>query len=83
MAIRDILIPPEVEPAQPPVNISITSAMRQKVGHRAKSTVAKPVVVMMVTVWKAASVMESWKPTPACAHRLTHSSSVVAVTMPT
>lgn len=53
MATRDILMPPEVEPAQAPVNISITSAMRQKVGHREKSTVAKPVVVMMVTVWKA------------------------------
>ena len=83
MATRDILMPPEVEPAQAPVNISITSAMRQKVGHREKSTVAKPVVVMMVTVWKAASVMESRKGTPACTRRLMHSSSVAAATIPT
>ena len=83
MATRDILMPPEVEPAQAPVNISITSAMRQKVGHREKSTVAKPVVVMMVTVWKAASVMESRKGTPACTRRLMHSSNVAAATIPT
>ena len=37
---REILMPPEVEPAHAPVNISITSAIRQNVGHRAKSTVA-------------------------------------------
>ena len=80
MAIRDILIPPEVEPAQPPVNISITSAMRQKVGHRAKSTVAKPVVVMMVTVWNAASVMEPLSGIPACNRRHRQISSVIPTT---
>ena len=82
MRMRESLIPPAVEPAQAPVNIIITSAIRQNVGHMAKSTVAKPVVVMMVTVWNAASVMESPKGMPACRRRLRHSSSVVTTTMP-
>ena len=81
ISTRDSFMPPEVEPAQPPVNISTSRAIRQNVGHRAKSTVAKPVVVMMVTVWNAASVTDSPSGTPACTRRHRQISSVTPTTM--
>jgi hypothetical protein len=49
---RTILIEPVVEPAEPPANMSAKSVRRQSTGHVAKSRLAKPVVVMMETVWK-------------------------------
>ena len=80
ISTRDTFMPPAVEPAQPPENISTSSAIRQKVGHMAKSTVAKPVVVMMVTVWNAASVMEPLSGIPACNRRHRQISSVIPTT---
>ena len=47
MISRETLNPPPVEPAQAPQNMSITSTVREKVGHWSKSAVPKPVVVMM------------------------------------
>ena len=49
---RTTLIEPAVEPAEPPTNISAKSVRRQSAGQRAKSALAKPVVVMIETVWK-------------------------------
>ena len=54
ITIRDTLIPPPVLPAQAPMSIKVTRIVRGTAGHRLKSTVAKPVVVMMVPTWKAA-----------------------------
>ena len=51
---RATLIPPAVEPAQPPMNISATRMALEKVGQVLKSTVANPVVVMMEDTWKKA-----------------------------
>ena len=47
-------MPPPVEPAQAPMNINVTKMALEKVGHWLKSTVAKPVVVMMEETWKNA-----------------------------
>ena len=44
---RDTLMPPPVLPAQAPINIKSTRIVFGIVGQRLKSTVAKPVVVMM------------------------------------
>jgi hypothetical protein len=46
---------PAVEPAEPPANISATSAMTASGAtavHSLKSTLENPVVVMIETVWK-------------------------------
>ena len=48
MMMRETLMPPPVEPAQPPTNISSTRIQRDSSGHWSKSAVAKPVVEMMV-----------------------------------
>ena len=47
-------MPPPVEPAQAPTNISTTRMDLEKVGQRSKSTVPKPVVVIMEETWKKA-----------------------------
>ena len=51
---RATLIPPPVEPAQAPTNISVTKMALEKVGQVLKSVVANPVVVMMEDTWKKA-----------------------------
>ena len=48
-------MPPPVLPAQAPTTISTTRMVRDSWGHRLKSAVAKPVVVMMLETVKAAS----------------------------
>ena len=57
------LIPPPVEPAQAPMNINITKMALDKGGHKLKSVVAKPVVVMMEETWKKAW-RRLWKTEP-------------------
>ena len=46
--MRAHLMPPPVLPAQAPINISTSNIPLEKLGHRSKSVVAKPVVVMML-----------------------------------
>jgi len=48
-------MPPPVLPAQAPTNIRQIRMAWEKSGHRLKSAVEKPVVVMMDATWKAAS----------------------------
>ena len=57
--MRLTLMPPPVEPAQAPQNIRSTSTVFAAECQRSKSTVAKPVVVMMVDTWNAACVKAS------------------------
>ena len=45
---RATLRPPPVEPAQAPITIRHSKMVLEKLGHRSKSVVAKPVVVMML-----------------------------------
>ena len=45
---RETLKPPPVEPAQAPMIMSSTSVCLENSGQKLKSTVAKPVVVMML-----------------------------------
>ncbi len=45
-------MPPAVEPEHPPIIIRTTKTACGSEGQRAKSSVAKPVVVKMDTVWK-------------------------------
>jgi hypothetical protein len=52
MMMRETLMPPPVEPAQLPTNISSTSSQRENSGQASKSAVAKPVVLMIVATWK-------------------------------
>src|SRR5699024_4684625 len=52
--MREHFIPPPVDPAQAPINIKITSNIRDSSGHRLKSAVAKPVVEITEATWKAA-----------------------------
>ena len=54
MMIRETFIPPPVEPAHPPMNISSTRIQRESSGHRSKSQVENPVVLRMVMTWKKA-----------------------------
>ena len=48
------MIDPEVDPAEPPTNISANSVSSATAGQRAKSALAMPVVVTIDTVWKKA-----------------------------
>ena len=50
--IRDTLIPPPVEPALAPTNISKNKMILEKVGHRLKSQLEYPVVVIIDPTWK-------------------------------
>ena len=50
----ETFMPPPVEPALAPMTIRHSSMVLEKLGHRSKSVVAKPVVVMMLETWKAA-----------------------------
>ena len=52
--VRPIFNPPPVLPAQAPRNISASRIPFEKLGHRSKSVVANPVVVITVATWKAA-----------------------------
>ena len=54
MIMRETLTPPAVEPAQPPTNMSSSSTAFENIGHRLKSALAKPVVVITEAHWKAA-----------------------------
>ena len=54
MTTRATFTPPAVEPAQPPTNISATRMALENVGQVLKSTVAKPVVVIIEETWKNA-----------------------------
>ena len=47
MIKRDIFIPPPVLPAQAPINIRLIMIVLENSGHRLKSTVEYPVVVMI------------------------------------
>ena len=47
IAIRETFIPPAVEPAIAPINIAATSTTRAAIGHRSKSVVLYPVVVII------------------------------------
>ena len=47
MRRRLTLMPPPVLPAQAPMNMSTTRISLERVGHRSKSQLEKPVVVMM------------------------------------
>ena len=51
--------PPPVLPAQAPVNIRKRSSAFEKLGHKLKSETAKPVVVIILDTWKAASCIAS------------------------
>ena len=55
-------MPPPVLPAQAPTNISMTRISLERVGHRSKSQLEKPVVVMIEPTWKAAWRRASPKP---------------------
>ena len=57
----EILIPPPVELAQAPMNMSATRTNFARAGQRSKSVVAKPVVVMMVDTWKKECLNASQK----------------------
>ena len=52
---RMTFIPPAVEPAQPPTNMSRTRVSFAAVSHSSKSTVTNPVVVVTLTTEKAES----------------------------
>ena len=52
--MRETFMPPPVLPAQAPTNMSATRMNLENSGHRLKSTVENPVVVMMDATWKAA-----------------------------
>ena len=60
--MRETFMPPPVLPAQAPMNISSTSTSRDVWGHRSKSVVAKPVVVMMEATWNTTFVSASKTP---------------------
>ena len=49
-------MPPAVEPAHPPTNISKTITTFAAVSHRSKSAVTNPVVVMMLETVNAESL---------------------------
>ena len=50
--ILDTLIPPPVLPAHAPINIRSTRINLEVSGHRLKSVVEKPVVVIIDATWK-------------------------------
>ena len=52
ISTRDSFKPPAVEPAQAPINISITIIDLENCGQRLKSAVANPVVDIMEVTWK-------------------------------
>ena len=62
------MIEPAVDPAEPPGNMSATmiiAANGATTSHSLKSVLAKPVVVMIETVWKTAwrtAASPSWIP---------------------
>ena len=79
---RLIFMPPAVEPAQEPIYIRPTRMQRLNVGHRAKSFVEKPVVLITVAAWKEASVTDSYHPCPSSTCRLMQIRTMLAARMP-
>ncbi len=57
----ETLIPPPVELAQAPMNISETRTNFASAGQRSKSVVAKPVVVIAVATWNMECLKDSPK----------------------
>ena len=55
-------MPPPVDPAHAPMNISTTIMSFESVGHVSKSVVANPVVVITVATWKKACLAASADP---------------------
>ena len=51
---REALIPPPVDDAHAPMIISAIKIHFDNIGHRLKSAVAYPVVVIIVPTWKTA-----------------------------
>jgi len=49
MRILPTLIAPAVDPAHPPINIKVIRTALENEGHMSKSTVEKPVVLMIET----------------------------------
>ena len=72
------LIEPAVEPAEPPKSISATSTTAANSPHALKSALARPVVVIIETVWKTACRTAS-----SPAYRSRASSSTRSSTDPT
>ena len=60
--IRTTFTPPPVDPAQPPTNISARISPLQNSGHCTKSSVPKPVVVVIVSAVKTECRPASMKP---------------------
>jgi hypothetical protein len=56
MRMRITLIPPAVEPAHPPTNMSRMRVILAAVSHRSKSAVTNPVVVIMLETANAESL---------------------------
>ena len=65
ITILDTFTPPPVLPAHAPTNIRKTRMLLESSGHWSKSTVEKPVVVMMEDTWKALCRRVSPKAAPA------------------
>ncbi len=53
------LMPPAVDPAEPPTKLANMSSTGTAVGHMEKSAVVKPVVVAMDTAWNRPLTMAS------------------------
>ena len=53
------LMPPAVEPAEPPTKLAKMSSTGIAVGHAEKSAVVKPVVVAIDTAWNSPLMMAS------------------------
>ena len=56
MRIRITLMPPAVDPAHPPTNMSSTRVILAAGSHRSKSAVTNPVVVIMLETANAESL---------------------------
>ena len=52
ITIREVFIPPAVEPAIAPININTTRTVTAVIGQTLKSVVEYPVVVMIEATWK-------------------------------
>ena len=52
MSTRTSLMPPAVEPAQPPANAASKSSVGAAAGHSETFSVTNPVVVAKEIVWK-------------------------------
>ena len=62
MTTRETLNPPAVDPAQPPMSISVSRMILERVGHPLIFIVTNPVVVMIEETWKKEARTASAKP---------------------